>query len=146
MTSSVISQVTIKARPAAVFKYLADLNYHFLWNPHLQNLSPRMVLKKGVSYQTTSMLLGVKVVAKNQVTKFASNQELQIENSTGTLKYRVNYQLRRQEQSTTLVCTTKVSADSPSFAFSRPVLKMLARRELRSDLEALKLAVEQQLG
>lgn len=146
MTSCIVSQVTIKARPAAVFKYLADLNYHFLWNPHLQNLSPRMVLKKGVSYQTTSMLLGVKVVAKNQVTKFASNQELQIENSTGTLKYKVNYQLRGQEQSTTLVCTTEVSADSPSFAFSRPVLKMLARRELRSDLEALKLAVEQQLG
>lgn len=146
MTSSVVSRVTINADPKDVFKYLSDTNYHLLWNPHLKSLEPKRPLKQGDSYRTTSSFLGVEVAGKNRVTKLRADQEMHIENDTGTLKYRVRYQLKSHSQPTLLVCTTEVSADGNSFAFTLPILKMLARRELQSDLKALKLAVEQNLG
>jgi hypothetical protein len=43
------------------------------------------------------------------------------------------------------VCATTVSSDNKAFAFAAPVLKALARRELQTDMQALKLAVEHHL-
>jgi hypothetical protein len=142
---SVVSRVTIDARQRDVFKYLADTSYHFFWNPHLQSLNPKGPLKLGSSYKTSSLFLGVKVSGENHVTKLVANRELQIENNTGTLVYKVNYHLQAGPP-TLLICTTKVTAKGNTFAFTMPILKLLARRELQSDLKALKLAVEQKLG
>jgi hypothetical protein len=146
MTSSVVSKISINAKPPQIFKYLRDTNYHLLWNPHLQSLTPMKRLQEGDSYTTSSLLLGVKVNGKIRVTKLKPNIEMQVENNTGTLTYKVNYKLQSNSLPTVLVCTTEVSASGPSFAFTAPILKMLARRELQSDLKALKLAVEQELG
>ncbi len=91
------------------------------------------------------MLLGVKISGKNKVTKFVQGKELELENSTGILQYRVNYRLQASHRKTVLYCTTSVSSSGTAFAFATPVLKLLARRELQSDLQALKIAVEQHL-
>lgn len=81
----------------------------------------------------------------NQVTQFLSPYDLALENSTGALQYNVHYKLRPVEKKTFLSCTTIVSSESETFAFTAPVLKLLARRELQTGLEALKIAVEQQI-
>lgn len=146
MKANLVAQVAIAAKPTAIFNYLTDLKYHHLWNPHLLSISPQISLKRGVSYQTTSLLLGVKVSGKNAVTKFTSNRELEIQNNTGALQYQVNYKLLSGEDHKTLVsCTTSIASKSEAFAFASPVLKLLARRELQADLQALKIAVEQHL-
>lgn len=145
MTTKVVSRITINAKPQEVFKYLADSSYHFLWNPHLQTMSPSGKLKLGSKYKTTSWLLGLRVHGNNKVTLFDPNKELQIENSAGSLNYRVNYQLFPEGKTTRLVCTTEVTAVSQAFAFTAPVLRLLARRELQSDLKALKIAAENRL-
>ena len=146
MTSSVVSRVSINTTPSEVFRYLTDPEYHFLWNPHLRSMSPRVLLKEGSSYKTSSLLLGIQVTSLNHVTKLAANRELQIENTTGTLKYRVNYSLQPDKKTTLLICTTELSTDGKAFVYTQPILKMLARRELQSDLKALKLAVEKKLA
>jgi hypothetical protein len=102
-------------------------------------------LALGSKYQTESRVLGVKVMAKNVVTKFMKSKELEITNTTGLVKYQANFKLRGKSARTILMCTTTVSADSEAFAFAKPVLKLLARRELQSDMQALKVAVEQRL-
>ena len=145
MTVKVVSRITIDAPPEEVFKYLADTNFHFLWNPHLQDLSPMGKLKLGSKYKTTSWLLGLRVHGNNQVTKFKPGELFQIENNTGALKYRVNYSLQSSSKSTKLICATEVSAENQAFAFTAAILKLLARRELQSDLKALKIAAEHRL-
>jgi len=104
-----------------------------------------MIIKLGSTYKSTSLLLGIKVNGTNLVTKFSRNQELELENTTGTVKYNVNYRLTASGSETKLTCTTSVFSDNRVFAFTTPVLKMLAQRELQTDLAALKIAVEQGL-
>ena len=145
MQARVTTQVTILARPADVFAYLIDLKRHFLWNPHLQSVSPQVLLKPGLKYKSSSLLMGVKVSGVNRVAKLIKERELEIENDTGTLHYRVNYRLRPELDRTLLTCDTQVSGQNEAFAFAAPVLKMLARRELQADLQALKIAVEQHI-
>jgi len=143
--TNVVTQVTINAKPAAVFKYLKDLKYHYLWNPHLIELSPLIKLKTGASYKTVSYVLGKNLEAVNHVTVFKTNQELELQNNTGTVHYSVNYRLLPKGRQTQVVCSTKVSSDSAAFAFTKTLLAQLAKRELQTDLQALKLAVEHQL-
>ncbi|HSX45503.1 MAG TPA: SRPBCC family protein [Candidatus Saccharimonadia bacterium] len=146
MTVSVVSRISVEAKPRAIFKYLADSSYHFLWNPHLHSLEPANKLKLGSKYKTSSVLLGVRVSGKNAVTGFVADKELQIENVAGTISYIVNYKLHPQGEDTQVVCTTEVTADGNAFAFTKPLLRLLARRELQSDLKALKIAVENKLS
>lgn len=146
MTATVVSRITILAEPKDVFKYLADSSYHFLWNPHLHSLEPAGKLKSGSKYKTTSVLLGVRVSGKNSVTRCDADKELQIENVAGTIRYSVNYRLTKKERRTQVICTTEVTANSNAFTFTKPLLRLLARRELQSDLKALKIAVEHKLG
>jgi hypothetical protein len=145
MQARVTTQITIAASPAEVFAYLIDLKRHFLWNPHLHSITPQVLLTPGLTYKSSSLLLGVKVSGLNRVTKLVKERELELENDTGALHYRVNYLLRRRHNTTLLICATRVSGESQAFAFATPVLKLLARRELQADLQALKIAVEQQL-
>jgi uncharacterized membrane protein len=146
MKVNVTTKITISASPQSVFAYLSDLNKHYLWNPHLRKISPLGALQDGKEYKTLSTFLGIGVEGKNRVTKFIRNQEIQIENSTGTVQYLVNYRLQEDATKTRLVCQTTVNSSHNSFAFSAPILKLLATRELRSDLQSLKLAVEQGIG
>src|SRR5579862_6999072 len=97
---NVLAQITITARPSEVFKYMVNLKHHFLWNPHLQEISPIKKLKQGGSYKSSSIVLGVKVHGINCVTKLVPDQELQIENQTGLIHYTVNYKLTAQSQKT----------------------------------------------
>ncbi len=145
MKVSVISRISIAANRNEVFKYLTDPSYHFLWNPHLQSLTPMHTLKQGSKYKTTSLLLGVRVKGNNLISKSVPEREFQIENNTGMIKYRVAYQLHTKNKFTEVVCTTVVSTNNKAFAFSTPILKLLAQRELQSDLKALKIAVEHRL-
>jgi hypothetical protein len=146
MEARIVTRINIAARPPAVFKYLRHLKYHFLWNPHIRSLSPLKTLQEGMVYKSTSLMLGIRVQGKNQVTRLSNNRELQIENSTGTLKYRVNYKLAPARNGTLLTCSTTVYSDYQAFAFTTPIMKLLARRELQTDLQALKIAVEQGLA
>ena len=145
MRVKIIARQTIKAPPAKVFRYLTHLKYHQLWNPHLQTITPITVLRKDTIYKTTSMMLGVRIGGTNHVVSCTKDQELEIDNNAGTLHYKVAYHLQPAGDTTQLVCTTIVSTDNQAFAFTIPVLKLLARRELQSDLRALKIAVEQNL-
>jgi hypothetical protein len=145
MQTRVTTQVTILAKPSEVFTYLSDLNLHYLWNPQLQNISSTKQLALGTTYQTESQVLGVKIKANNVVTRFKKLKELEITNTTGLVRYKANFKLQANSTPTVLICTTTVSADGEAFAFAKPVLKLLARRELQADMQALKLAVEHKL-
>lgn len=144
--ATIVTRITIAASPAAVFKYLADLKYHHLWNPQLQQLSSYEKLRLHSRYQASSRVLGIKIEMTNSVTRFAPAREMQIENETGAVHYCANFQLRAQGDKTLVTCTTAVSSHAEAFAFAAPVLKALARRELQADLQALKLAVENNLS
>ncbi|CAN5149630.1 hypothetical protein BH09PAT3_BH09PAT3_2370 [soil metagenome] len=142
MKAHVITRITINSSAQDVFLYLTDLKYMHLWNPQVKELPAQKVLKLHSKYKTVSQVLGVKIEAANIVTRYDLNKELQIENETGTVSYIANFKLITHNDTVTLVCDTTVSSDSKAFAFTAPVLKLLARRELQTDLQALKIAVE----
>lgn len=137
------AKVTIQATPAQVFTYLKDLKYHALWNAHLQKITPITELKPGLTYETSSLVLGIPVSGKNSVLQLKQDELLEIENAAGTLKYRVTFRLKPGAKGTTVRCVTKLYAKHNSFVFAAKLLKILAERELRTDLQALKEAVEQ---
>ena len=139
------TQVTINASPKDVFKYLKDLHYHHLWNPQIRTIEPKIILKPGSVYKTTSVVLGKRLSAENTVIKFKEGQELALENTTGLVHYHAGFHLQSKGGKTLLICDTSVDSDSRAFAFAKPVLEVLARRELQSDLQALKIAVEHEL-
>ena len=146
MIATVVTQITINSSASEVFKYLTDLRYNHLWNPQIKKLSSRKKLKLHSTYETVSKVLGVTVESKNTVTVFKPDAELQLENATGTVQYKANFKLTANGSGgIVLKCTTKVSSDSKAFAFTKPVMTLLARRELQTDLAALKIAVENQL-
>jgi hypothetical protein len=147
MKARVVTQISIAANRTEVFSYLTDLQYHELWNPHIRRLFPLIKLTLGTHYQTTSQMFGVTIQSQNYVTKLVKNRELEIQNDTGSLQYTIWYRLRADGTgSTLLICNTTVSSESKSFAFARPILKLLAQQELKVDLQLLKAAVEQQLN
>ncbi len=146
MKARVNTQVSINASASEVFKYLSQLDYHFLWNPHLIYISSDENLKLNSKYNTTSHILGVKIKANNQVTKFIKNKLIKIDNTTGMVKYSALYEIIKKSNKTVILKNvTEVEANHKAFAFSTPVLNIMARRELQSDLQSLKLAVENKL-
>jgi uncharacterized protein YndB with AHSA1/START domain len=145
MKASVVVKVTIAASREEVFRYFKHLKYHQLWNPHLLRVSPLTTIKTGLVYETTNLLLGVKVKSQNHVLKVVQNEKFEVENTTGLLNYHVNYRLQDKPDGTLVTCATTVTAHGETFAFTRPVLRLLIQRELRSDLQALKLAAEHRL-
>jgi len=139
----VVTKIQIAATPATVFTYLDDLNHHKEWNPHLTSIQPLVKLAEGVTYQTVSSVMGVKVRSKIVVKELVPGKKLTIESKTGLLQYCITYQLKPAEGGTLLRCTTLVSAEGRAFAFARPLLSELANREINRDLQALKQAAEQ---
>lgn len=145
MNAQVTTRVTIDATPREVFRYFEYLRLHYLWNPRQQKNSGPDRLKQGAQYKTTNLVFGVRVDAVNTVTKFDLGRELEIKNNTGLVHYLARYRLSEKEGKTLLRLNLTLSADSQAFAFAKPVLSIMAQRELRSDLGALKLAVEAKL-
>jgi hypothetical protein len=145
MQARIATKININASPSEVFKYLAHLKYHHLWNPQVQSIIPIKSLALGSEYKTTSTVLGVKLTSKNIVTKFTKFKELEITNNIGLVKYEANFKLQDKTKCTIITCTTTVTSDNDAFAFAKPILKLLARRELQNDMQALKLAVEHSL-
>jgi carbon monoxide dehydrogenase subunit G len=145
MQTQVVTQINIDAKPAAVFEYLTNLKLHHLWNPQVQSISSQGRLALGSEYETRSIVLGVRLKSKNVVTACVKPKELEITNDTGIVKYRARFALKTAGKRTVVSCTTEVSADGEAFAFAKPIMKLLARRELQADMQALKIAVEHQL-
>jgi hypothetical protein len=141
----VVTRITIAAKPGEVFIYLTDLRYYYLWNPHIESISPIKPLTLGMNYQTGIMLMGVRVKSTHEVTKIVVPKLLELQNKAGLVKHRTSFRLTAKGEKTQLICSTVVWADTASFAFAKPVLKLLAQRELKTDMQALKLAVEQKL-
>lgn len=146
MKARLKTRITISAEPATVFKYLAHTKYHPLWNPQMQSVSPLIPLHKDSIYTVFSLVLGVRTKAENHVTKFVQDQELEVQNKTGMIQYAACFRLEPTAKSTRVTCTISVSSQSKAFAFAKPLMESLARRELRADLAALKEAVEQKLS
>lgn len=146
MKAQVTTQVTIAASSEEVFRYLENSKYHFLWSPSLQSLHPQKKLSLGDTYEATNIVLGIKVAAHNEVTDFVRNKEFELQNSTGMLHYCTHFKLLPVEKGTKVKLSVEVSSESKAFAFSAPVLRRLVQRELQTDLQALKIAVEQQLS
>jgi len=145
MKAHVVTKIEIAAKPTDVFAYLQHLKLHKLWNPHMQGTLPDITLEAGMEYHVSSLLFGKKFHSNNQVTKLVAGKELEICNETGMVEYCIRYRLRPQAEGTLLTCSSTVSSESRSFAFAKPILKLLAQRELHIDLQLLKTAVEQQL-
>ena len=146
MKASVVATITIAASCEQVFKYLSHLKYHHLWNPHMQDIASSGLVKPDMVYETTHILLGVRLKAKNHVLKLVPDREFEVENTTGSLDNHVNIRLTTRGKRTLVTCTTTVSTRGEAFAFTKPVLKLLVRRELQSDLQSLKIAVEHGLS
>lgn len=145
MKATVSTSVTISATPADVFEYLAHLKYHYLWNPQIRKFSTQDSLSIGKKYTTESQVLGATIKATNEVTTFDPPHKLVLENFMGVVKYRATFRLSGNVKETRVVLTTQLSTNGAIYIFTKPVLKQLALRELRTDLQALKIAVENKL-
>lgn len=125
---------------------MKELKYHYLWNPHIQKITPITSLSRGLVYKSESILLGVRVKGVNKVIKVIENEEIQLENKAGTIKYQVKYYLSKyQKDKTKLLYTITLNTDNKIFAYSAEIIKILAKQELRSDMQALKIASENRL-
>lgn len=145
MKARLKTRTTIKADPASVFKYLGHTKYHPLWNPQMQSITPLVQLKEGIVYTAFSLVLGARVRAENHVTKYVQDEVFEIRNQTGMIQYCASFKLEALGETTRVTCTMAVSSESKAFAFAKPLMEHLARRELRTDLAGLKAAVEQKL-
>ncbi|MBC7581810.1 SRPBCC family protein [Aeromicrobium sp.] len=145
MKARLKTKILIDADAPTVFKYLSHTRYHHLWNTSLQRVDPEGELREGSVYVSYSLVLGVRTRAVNEVVNFIQNKELQVQNKTGMIQYCVKYELAQRKGATSVLCTTIVSSDSRAFAFAKPILEHLVRRELNVDLNNLKQTVEARL-
>lgn len=139
---SVVAMVAVAANSTEVFKYLSNLKYHFFWNPHLLSITPMKLLKLGSVYESESMILGIAIKGTNTVAKFVQDKELELENQLGAIGYRINFRLKSSATKTNITCSTIIVPESKVFTYTVPLLKRLAKRELQTDMKALKIAIE----
>ena len=100
------------------------------------------MLQEGMEYRVTNTLFGMKTSGRVRVKKLIRPTRLDLISTTGMLEFTVSYQLAKKGTGTLLTCRTSVSTESKAFAFAKPMMHLLARRELQADLEELKLLVE----
>ena len=96
----------------------------------------------GTAYESESLILGVTIKGTNVVSKFDEDKEFELENQLGAISYRINFRLSRHNNKTKVACSTTLMPESKIFSYTIPLIKRLARRELQSDMQALKIAVE----
>lgn len=145
MKATIVTKVSIGAQPDLVFEYLTILKYYYLWNPQIRKLSSKKQLQLGSTFNATSMVLGIKIDSHNVVTKYVPSKLFELQNNIGTVHYVANFRLKRIENKTVVVLKTTVSTNSKAFVFTIPLLKQLSRRELQTDMQSLKIAVEHKL-
>lgn len=147
MQATVATKLTIAASPTEVFEYLADLKYHYLWNPQVRTISHQQKLKLGIQYKTESTVLGTTIKATNTVKVFKPPHEMVLENPLGSVCYTAKFRLTPHDKGkkTLIKLSVELSTEHKAYAFTVPILKQLALRELRTDLQALKIAVENKL-
>jgi len=140
------SKIIIKASPREVYKYLSHLKYYYLWNSSLRYLSYEGPLKKGVSFDSENIILHKNVIkGHNIVTAIEPNKKIETENKIGMIKYKQMFQLKEQANSTQVTTKIVVLTPAQTFGLTTPILKILANRELKTDLQALKIVVENKL-
>jgi len=145
MKARLKTKITIAADAANIFKYLSHTKYQPLWNMQMKSATPLVQLHEGSVYKVQLQVLGVRTKAENHITKYVQDKELEIQNMTGMIQYSSNFRLEPQAKGTRVICTISVSSQSKAFAFAKPMMEHLARRELNIDLKALKKVVEQAL-
>lgn len=141
----IVNQILIEAKRSEIFQYLANPNYHFLWNPTLKRISTYDNLQKGSTYKATNHVMGIELITTNVITKFKKNEEVEIVNKSGIIQYRLNFKLLKKGAKVLLINSSELSTISKLFAFSVPVFHLLAKRQLQTQLNALKIAVEHSL-
>lgn len=145
MNASVAARLSIRASPAEIFVYFREVKLHHIWNPRVQSVKPLSKLKLGSVYKSESILLGIKTNASNTVTRYIKDQEIEIKIDIGILHYVANYRLVPVGHKTLVICKTEVSSDKDAFKLAKPMLKLLAKREIQTDLHLLRLAVEEKI-
>lgn len=146
-TVSARTSINIKAKPTDVFEYIKNLKYYYYWNPSLRMLSHEGELEEGMTYESESVVLrDIVIKSQNVVTKLVPNKEIDVTNNMGTVKYDSSITLTDRSHATLVVCRIDVLTESRAFGLTLPVLKQLAQRELQTDLQALKFAVENNIG
>lgn len=141
-----VSRVTIKASPNEVYKYISNLKY-YLWNPSLRYLSKEEPFKLGVSFDSESVILRKNIIkCHNVVTELVNNESIGMENQLGNIKYKKLFKLKKKDKTTILSAELAILTPSQAFALTTPILKILAQRELKTDLNALKIVVENKLS
>jgi uncharacterized protein YndB with AHSA1/START domain len=146
MRIELTTRVSIEASAREVFRYLRDPKLHHLWNPHLQSITTDKLLQEGTEYETTSTFMGVSVSGTSVVTELLPNKRIQICSSGAALDSCVCFNVEKVGTMTMVRCVTEVTLTSKAFNFTQPVLRMLAKHEMQSDLHSLKIAVEQKLA
>lgn len=145
MQTTATTKITIGRPPSEVFAYLTDLRHHYLWNPQVQAISTTKRLKLGATFKTESQVLGITFKTVNTVTSFKPPKELVLVNPIGAVVYTAKFMLSPQGGKTYVKLQVTISTDANVFVFAKPVLRQLALRELRTDLQALKVAIENDL-
>jgi hypothetical protein len=121
---------------------LADLRLHYIWNPHLKTIEPETIVRRDTTYRTTNTILGRQISVSNTISKLSPPHEMELTCSQGPLQYVVNYQLEKTAHGTSLSCSCDVRSDKRVFKYAAPAMENLARNRVQSDLETLKLIVE----
>jgi len=144
---SIATKVKINAKPAEVFDYFANLKLHYYWNPSLRKLSGKETLAAGESYKAESNVLGgITIKSTNKVITLETNRKLELESKLGNIKYRQCYNLKDRGKYTIVTSNTDILIECITFGLTHGVLKQLAEHEIQTDLNYLKLAVENKLA
>jgi len=141
-----LNNIVIKAPASEVFKYLADLHYHYLWNPNLRDIVNPRILSLGDTYQTKTIIFNKNVIeSSNVIYQFKTNKIIAMENKLGLVKYKCIFTLNEDKGTTKVTTRIDIITETKLFGLTATVLKRLANNELQSDLAALKIAVENKL-
>lgn len=143
---SVRTRINIKAPPNDVFKYISETKYFYIWNPALRDITGAKKLGLGKAYDTTSVVLkDLEIKSHNIVVEFQPGKSLGLQNQMGTVKYASVFNLTDKGSHTLLTLKLDIVTESQIFGLTMPVLKRLANRELQTDMQALKIAVEDKI-
>jgi uncharacterized protein YndB with AHSA1/START domain len=132
-----VSEV-VKADAGRVFELLTDLESHMRWVSGLTYLSARGKIRPGMRYESVNVAMGNSMAGRHEVRQVIERQLVEIESVTGPLASTIQYSVNAINGLTQVQCTFWVTSDHPVFGLATPVLEMLARSRLESDIKNLK--------
>lgn len=146
MRTTVTADIRIAADITEVFEYLTNLKYHYLWNPQVSSISTTDHLKLGSAFDSESRILGATVRATNIVTEYESPKALSFVSKIGSVEYNAQFKLHTEGKETAVDLSLSVDNAPPVIRkLPESILQQVALREIRTDLQALKIAVENYL-